>query len=113
MTTPNWTDHTAVAMDDWGASANAILGTPHMQGKILSVNADGSSECGIWSCTPGERNVSFAADEFCYFTGGEGRYIRDDGEDIVVRAGSIVFFPAGWTGRSLITQTLSKAFMCR
>jgi uncharacterized cupin superfamily protein len=113
MTTPNWPDYTLVTMDDWGASPTAISGTPHMRGKILSVNSDGSSESGIWSCTPGERTITFPKDEFCYFLDGEGSYVRHDGEVIPVQGGAIVFFPAGWTGRSIVTKTLSKAFMSR
>ncbi len=62
MTTPNWPDYKAVTMEDWGASKTAISGTPHAHGKILSVNDDGSAECGIWSCTPGERTLTFAKD---------------------------------------------------
>ena len=113
MTTPNWPDYRAVTMDDWGTSPTTISGTPHMHGKVLSVNDDGSGECGIWSCTPGERTITFARDEFCYFLDGEGSYVRDNGEQVPVRAGSIVFFPEGWSGRSIITKTLSKAFMSR
>lgn len=113
MPTPNWHDAAAVPLDDWGPGANTLEGTPQAAGRILSVNADGSSECGLWSCTPGRRRVSFPADEFCYFTGGRGSYVRDDGETIEVGAGTVIFFPAGWTGTSIITETLSKAFMCR
>lgn len=113
MTTPNWPDAAAVPLDDWGPGANTIAGNPKASGKILAQNLDGSSECGLWSCTPGTRKVSFPVDEFCYFTGGSGRYVRDDGEEIAVGAGTVVFFAAGWTGTSIITETLSKAFMCR
>ena len=113
MPTPYWPDYKAVAMDDWGASPNPVSGTPHASGKILSVNPDGSSESGIWSCTPGVRNLTFANDEFCYFLDGEGAYINESGEEIPVKAGTIVFFAKGWTGKSVITKTLSKAFMSR
>ncbi|MBX3567203.1 MAG: cupin domain-containing protein [Rhizobiaceae bacterium] len=113
MPTPNWSDAAAVALDDWGPGANTLEGQPQASGKILSVNADGSSECGLWSCTPGKRRVAFAADEFCYFTGGRGTYVHESGEEIPVSAGTVIFFPAGWSGISIITETLSKAFMCR
>ena len=79
MTTPYWPDYRAVDMDDWGASKTAISGAPHAHGKILAVNPDGSSECGVWSCTPGERRLVFENDEFCYFLGGRGAYIHDNG----------------------------------
>lgn len=113
MTTPHWAKADAVALEDWGASTTATEGNPVMAGKILSVNADGSSECGIWSCTPGTRTITIPSDEFCVFLGGKGLYISEDGEEIAVEAGSIVFFPGGWTGTSIITETLSKAFMSR
>lgn len=113
MTTPFWPSTTTVDLDDWGASATATEGNPHMSGKVLSSNSDGSSECGIWSCTPGKRKITIASDEFCYFLGGKGVYIHESGEEIPVQTGSAVFFPGGWTGTSVITETLSKAFMSR
>lgn len=113
MTTPYWHDTATVALDDWGPSATATEGNPHMSGKVLSANSDGSSECGIWSCTPGTRKITIASDEFCYFLGGKGTYVHESGEEIPVRAGSAVFFPGGWTGTSIITETLTKAFMSR
>ncbi|MBB1251106.1 cupin domain-containing protein [Rhizobium sp. G21] len=113
MTTPYWAKADAVALEHWGPSKTATEGDPIMAGKILSVNADGSSECGIWSCTPGTRTITIPSDEFCVFLGGKGLYIREDGEEIAVEAGSVVFFPGGWTGTSIITETLSKAFMSR
>ncbi|WP_245463772.1 MULTISPECIES: cupin domain-containing protein [unclassified Mesorhizobium] len=96
-----------------GAGSNTLAGSPHASGRVLSRNPDGSSECGLWSCTPGTRKVTFGADEFCHFLSGRGSYVHDDGEEIPVEAGTLVFFPAGWTGTSIITQTLIKAFMCR
>ncbi|NVP55305.1 cupin domain-containing protein [Mycoplana rhizolycopersici] len=113
MTTPYWPETAAVALDDWGASATATEGNPHMSGKVLSVNPDGSSECGVWSCTPGTRAITIPSDEFCYFLGGKGVYVHENGEEIPVSAGAAVFFPAGWTGTSIITETLTKAFMSR
>ena len=113
MSTPHWPQASAVELEDWGAGSNTLAGAPRASGKILSQNPDGSSECGLWSCTPGTRKVTFAADEFCHFLSGHGSYVHDNGEEIPVAAGTLVFFPAGWTGISVITQTLTKAFMCR
>jgi uncharacterized cupin superfamily protein len=102
-----------VPLDDWGAGANTISGSPRASGRILFKREDGSSECGLWSCTPGTRSVAFQADEFCHFLSGRGTYVHEDGERIPVEAGTLVLFPAGWTGTSEITETLTKAFMCR
>jgi len=113
MTTPNWTNYKTVAMDDLGLSPATISGEPRVSLKVLAVQPDGSGECGIWSCTPGERTIVFDHDEFCHFLDGEGVYIHDDGEEIPVSSGSMVFFPNGWSGRSIITKTLSKAYAGR
>ncbi|RJT40205.1 cupin domain-containing protein [Mesorhizobium waimense] len=113
MSTPHWPNAASVALDDWGESASPIAGSPRASGKILFQHPNGSSECGLWSCTPGTRHITFAADEFCHFLSGRGSYVRDNGEQIPVEAGTLVFFPAGWTGTSIITETLTKAFMCR
>lgn len=113
MTTPHWPDAAKVALDDWGPSKNVLEGAPHLSGKVLHANADGSSECGLWSCTPGRRRVTIAADEFCIFLAGQGRYIADDGEEIAIAPGAAVFFRAGWTGTCIVTETATKAFMSR
>ena len=113
MPTPHWPKVSTVELEDWGAGSNTLAGSPRASGRILSQNPDGSSECGLWSCTPGSRKVTFAADEFCHFLSGHGTYVHDNGEEVPVEAGTLVFFPAGWAGTSIITDTLTKAFMCR
>ena len=113
MSTTHWPKASTVELEDWGAGSNTISGAPRASGKILFKHPDGSSECGLWSCTPGTRKVTFPADEFCHFLSGRGSYVNENGEAIPVEAGTLVFFPAGWTGTSEITETLTKAFMCR
>ena len=93
MSTPHWPNAASVALDDWGASASPIAGSPRASGKILFQHPDGSSECGLWSCTPGTRNITFAADEFCHFLSGRGSYIHEKGERILVEAGRWCSFP--------------------
>jgi uncharacterized protein len=113
MTTPTWADCASVELEDWGPGKGTLEGSPQTSGRILSANPDGSSECGLWSCTPGRRAITIPSDEFCYFLSGAGTYIHESGEEIAVRAGSAIFFPAGWTGTSIVTETLTKAFMSR
>ncbi|MES0185627.1 cupin domain-containing protein [Mesorhizobium sp. C386A] len=100
MPTPHWPKASTVKLEDWGGGSNTLAGSPRASGRILSQNPDGSSECGLWSCTPGSRKVTFAADEFCHFLSGRGTYVRENGEEIPVEAGTLVFFPAGWAGTS-------------
>jgi uncharacterized cupin superfamily protein len=87
MPTPHWPKASSVELEDWGAGSNTLAGAPRAWGKVLSQNPDGSSECGLWSCTPGTRKVTFAADEFCHFLSGRGSYVHDNGEQNPVEAG--------------------------
>lgn len=97
MLTPHWPKASTVELEDWGAGANTIAGEPRASGKILFRRADGLSECGLWSCTPGTRRIAFQAHEFCHFLSGRGSYVHDNGEQIPVEPGTLVFFPAGWS----------------
>ena len=38
---------------DWGPVAEPLEGKSMTSGRLLHRNADGSSECGVWVCTPG------------------------------------------------------------
>lgn len=113
MSTPHWPDIHSVALEDWGPSKNIVAGTPHTSGKVLHINPDGSSECALWSCTPGQRRVNIANDEFCVILSGRGRYIEDGGDEIEVKPGVAIFFRKGWTGLCIITETVTKALMSR
>ena len=114
MTTPIMQSPLTITdLVDWGVIPTMIEGKSHTSGKLLYKGPEGRSECGLWVCTPGKWHCHVTRDEFCHFLSGQGSYIHDNGEQIPVAAGTLVFFPAGWTGISIITQTLTKAFMCR
>ncbi|WP_352724764.1 cupin domain-containing protein [Mesorhizobium sp. C264A] len=72
MPTPRWPKASTVKLEDWGGGSNTLAGSPRASGRILSQNPNGSSECGLWSCTPGSRKITFAAEEFCHFLSGRG-----------------------------------------
>ena len=113
MTTPNWPDYRTVTMDDWGASKTAISGTPHAHGKILSVNDDGSSECGIWICTPGKWECHVTRDEFCHFLEGRSTYVHESGDVIEITPDTAAFFPKDWKGVCTVHETIKKVYMIR
>ena len=114
MTTPIMKSPLAIAdLVDWGVIPTMIEGQSHTSGKLLHKGPEGRSEGGLWVCTPGKWHCHVTRDEFCHFLSGRGSYVHDNGEQIPVEAGTLVFFPAGWTGISIIMQTLTKAFMCR
>lgn len=113
MNTLNWPDASAVELGAWPTVGAVLDGDPKASCKVLREDADGKNKCGLWSCTPGTRKIVVSVDEFCYFIEGRGSYIRDDGEVINVSAGTVLYFPAGWAGTSVVTETIKKAFMRR
>ena len=99
--------------DDWGKLPDMIEGESYTFGKLLSRNMDGSSESGIWNCTPGTWRCHVTSDEFCHFIGGRCTYTSDKGEIIEIVPGTIAFFPKGWKGKCTVNETVRKVYMIR
>lgn len=101
-------------LTDWGDVANPI-GEPvsHESGQLMFRRQDGSSEMGMWQCTPGRWRCDVERDEFCYFLSGRAVYTADTGEELVVRAGTAGTFPAGWGGVCEVVETVRKVYMVR
>src|SRR5215813_10906746 len=83
---------------DWGRQPNMVEGQSSSFGRLLFKGPNNSPEVGIWVCTPGRWRLSIPRDEFCHFVAGHAIYRSETGEEIEVRAGTAVLFPAGWTG---------------
>lgn len=107
--TPHWPDASRITLEDWGPSRNVVAGAPHLWGKVL--HRGETTDCGLWSCTPGQRRVTIPEAEFCIFLSGQGRYIADDGEEIAIRPGTAIYFRKGWSGLCIVTETVTKAYM--
>ncbi len=101
------------ALTDWGVIPTMLEGRSHTSGKLLHRNEDGSSECGIWVCTPGLWACHVERDEFCHFLEGRCTYTADDGQVIEIEADTIAFFPAGWRGSCRVEATVRKVYMIR
>lgn len=99
--------------DDWGSVPTALEGTPRTWGKLIHRNPDGSSETGIWHCSPGTWTCHVTADEFCHFLSGRCTYTHDDGEVIEVSPGTAAFFPKDWRGTCAVHETVRKVYMIR
>ncbi|MGI9316445.1 MAG: cupin domain-containing protein [bacterium] len=99
--------------DDWGKIPDMISGESHTFGKLLHRNADGSSETGIWNCTPGTWHCHVTSDEFCHFLSGRCIYTSDSGDTTEVAPGTIAFFPKGWRGTCAVSDTVRKVYMIR
>jgi uncharacterized cupin superfamily protein len=106
-------DPTAVDdLDDWG-TPEMISGESRTSGTVMHKGPDGESECGIWTCTPGRWECDVTRDEFCHFLEGRATYTPESGESFEVRAGTVAFFPEGWTGDCEVHETVRKVYMCR
>jgi uncharacterized cupin superfamily protein len=104
--------HGAASYDDladWGAQPNALAGASHSSGRLLTKGE--GLESGLWICTPGTWTLSIPGDEFCHFVSGRARYTGDDGSVIEVGPGTCVAFPAGWSGKAEVFETMRNAYM--
>lgn len=99
--------------DDWGEIAEMIEGHSRTYGKLLYRHSDGSSETGVWNCTPGKWHCHVTRDEFCHFLRGHCVYESETGEVIEINPGTAAFFPAGWRGICTVVSTVRKVYMIR
>jgi len=99
--------------DDWGVIDTMLEGTSRTYGKVLSRRPDGSSETGIWHCTPGTWQCHVISDEFCHFLSGRCVYTHESGDVINVVPDTIAYFPKDWKGICEVTETIRKVYMIR
>ncbi len=104
---------TVAELTDWGAQPDMLQGQSHSSGVLLWKNEEGTSESGLWVCTPGTWRLSLPGDELCHFLDGRATYTSDDGETIDVSAGTVVHFKQGWTGQCEVHETLRNVYMLR
>ena len=98
---------------DWGEVGEPLEGLPQTSGILLHRNPDGSSECGIWVCSPGSWRCRVERDEFCHFLDGRCAYLRDNGDKIEIVPDTIAFFEKGWTGTCIVYETIRKVYMIK
>ena len=100
-------------LKDWGAIPTMIEGESRTSGVVIFRNPDGTSECGIWECTPGYWNCHVTSDEFCHFLSGRCTYTHETGEVIEIAPDTAAFFPKGWKGTCRVHETVRKVYMSR
>ena len=96
---------------DWGAQPDALAGASHSTGKLVHKGPNNQPESGIWVCTPGRWRLAIPRDELCHFVTGRATYRSDVGEVIEVSTGTVVMFPAGWTGECTVHETMRNVYM--
>ncbi|MER9438976.1 cupin domain-containing protein [Mesorhizobium sp. M0618] len=96
---------------DWGAQPDALSGTSHSTGRLVHKGPNNQPESGIWVCTPGRWRLNIPRDELCHFVAGRATYRSDVGELIEISAGTVVMFPAGWTGECTVHEIMRNVYM--
>ena len=102
---------TRLDLVDWGLQSDALAGASSSTGLILYKGPQNRPESGIWVVTTGTWRLSIPRDELCHFVAGNASYTRDNGELIVVTAGTCVHFPAGWKGVCMVRKTLRNVYL--
>ena len=93
-----------------GQRAGADRGDPQLG--LLTVDALGNGNVGIWECEPGGWPVKERPDtEVCYFLAGSAT-ITDDATGVAhrVSVGDLLVLPAGWSGRWDVEETVRKVY---
>jgi uncharacterized cupin superfamily protein len=98
---------------DWGVVPTMLEGESRVSGRVISRNPDGSSECGLWICTPGKWFCHVTRDEFCHFLEGRSTYVHESGEVIEITPDTAAFFPQDWKGTCTVHETIKKVYMIR
>ena len=104
---------TAAPLKDWGAIPSMIEGTSFTAGILLSRQANGRAESGIWTCTPGVWQCEVSSDEYCHFLDGSCTYTHESGETIDIEPDTLAFFPRGWKGPCKVNRTMRKVYLIR
>ncbi|MER9936583.1 cupin domain-containing protein [Mesorhizobium sp. M0088] len=102
---------TRTDLTDWGAQPDALSGASHSTGRLVHKGPNNQPESGIWVCTPGRWRLSIPRDELCHFVAGRATYRSDVAELIEISAGTVVMFPAGWTGECTVHETMRNVYM--
>jgi len=100
-------------LKDWGVIPTMIEGESRTSGIVIHRNPDGSSESGIWICTPGLWECHVTRDELCHFLEGRCTYTHASGEVIEIVPDTLAFFPKDWRGTCRVHETVRKVYMIR
>lgn len=98
---------------DWGVIPTMIEGESRVSGRVIHKGPNGTSECGLWICTPGKWFCHVTRDEFCHFLEGRSTYVHESGEVIEITPDTAAFFPQDWKGTCTVHETIKKVYMIR
>jgi uncharacterized cupin superfamily protein len=99
-------------LEPTGPRIGADRGEPQTASRILHASADGSTQVGIWECTPGGWAIVDRTDtEIVRIVRGRARITDADGTIHDLGRGDTLVFPLGWSGRWDISETIRKVFV--
>jgi len=89
------------------------ISTPASQltGRKYIDDADGIDCMGIWECSPGRWERTIMQEEFAHFITGSATFIPPDGEQIEIKAGDTIWFPANSRGVWEIKENVRKVYV--
>lgn len=94
-----------------GPRAGADSGDPEVS--LIEFYADGTTETGIWACTPGGWHIENRPDtEVVHILAGRVRMTDDtDGSTREIGPGDVMVLPKGWSGRWDILEPTRKLYV--
>ncbi len=93
-----------------GPRAGADTGDPQVS--LHEIFNEGSTQVGIWECTPGGWPIVDRGNtETVLVVHGRGVITDADGTEQLLVPGAVVVLPTGWSGRWDITETLRKIYV--
>jgi len=93
-------------------SAEPLDGPIRVRSRVDFVTDDRRLVSGIWECEPGRSRWEFdTRGEIIHVVSGAMTVTEDDGEPVELTAGTTAYFPIGWRGEWLVTETLRKVFV--
>lgn len=93
-------------------SAQPLSGEILVRGRVEFANDDRTIISGIWESNPGVSRWEFLTrGEIVHILAGKMTVTQDDGEPIELVAGSVAFFPLGWTGVWEVLEPVRKFYV--
>lgn len=79
--------------------------------KELWTSPDGTTEIGVWECTPGRFTADRSkASELCHIPSGRVTLYNEDGSSQNIGPGEMFSLPLGWKGEWLLHETTRKIY---
>jgi uncharacterized cupin superfamily protein len=105
---------TTDALPDMPLAPESVLeGSPQATGIVLTQSADKRVSSGLWACTAGQFEWTFAWDEFVYVLEGGASIRTESGQTIELRSGDSAHFPLGLKTVWTVTDHIRKVFTVR